>query len=334
MLEVRNHTPFAAAIVPGLDKEGFDTATVIVKGTFAIDRARELAVAAEQQPIHYGDVPEGEPARSSVRFEADAAPAKPATDVVLVGHAYPPRPAPSVDVALIAGPVRKTVRVFGNRCWTRGLTGAALSDPQPFERMPLVYENAFGGCDAASAEPHPYPANPVGTGFSSSDDPALVEGLRAPNLEDPAALIARPSDRPAPAGFGFIGRGWSARACFAGTCDDAWRRTRCPCLPLDFDERFFQGAHPDLVAPGHFRGGEPVVAVNASPSGKIELTVPRRSFAIGVVIRGAAREHEPVLDTLVIAPDDGFVALTWKATFRCPRTFLYIEQVVVRERPA
>ena len=42
MLELQNQTPFSAAIVPGLDKEGRDTVTVVVKGTFDLARREAL----------------------------------------------------------------------------------------------------------------------------------------------------------------------------------------------------------------------------------------------------------------------------------------------------
>jgi hypothetical protein len=43
MLAIKNQTPFTSAIVPGLDKEDFDTATVVVKGTFALGGADRVA---------------------------------------------------------------------------------------------------------------------------------------------------------------------------------------------------------------------------------------------------------------------------------------------------
>lgn len=335
MLAIRNRTPFAAAIVPGLDREGYDTATLIVKGTFEIAAGRPPRLADEQQPILHADEHHGEPGASSVRRESDACPRKPGADVVLVGHAWSRRRVESLDVALAVGPARKTVRVFGERRWFRAVGGWAISDPVPFERMPLVYERAYGGADN-TGDPDPAKhamerRNPVGRGFEVGRDARDLEGLPLPNLEDPRALIYTPDDRPAPAGFGFIGRGWLPRASYAGTYDDAWRAERCPFLPDDFDERYFHGAHPDLVLPAPLRGGELCTVTNASEQGDLRFQVPAAGVAATARVRGAPVELSPRIDTLILEPDERRLTLTWRATFRCPRSFLYIDDVLIRE---
>jgi hypothetical protein len=334
MLDLRNRTPFAAAIVPGLDKEGRDTLTVVVKGTFALGRREALAVADAQVPIAYADVFHGEPGLSSIRYEADACPAKTGTDVVLVGHARSVRPVPSLDVSLDVGRLHKVVRIWGDRAWFRTVGGAAMSDPIPFSRMPLVYERAFGGGDLAVADPAARPRdprNPVGVGFTSAAEPERVDGVRLPNLEDPEALIASPADRPAPAGFGFIGRDWLPRRTFAGTYDEAWQRERMPLLPADFDERYFSAAHPSLWSPRPLRGGEPVVVTGVSETGELRFQVPATTPAISAQIRREAVDLPAALDTLLIEPDAQRVVVTWRATAPCPRSFLYVEHVRIAE---
>jgi hypothetical protein len=337
MLEIRNKTPFPTAIVPGLDKEGRDTATVVVKGTFDLGRRGAIAPSEQQAPIRHADAFHGDPGVSSVKHEGDACPAKKGTDVVLVGHASSIRPVPSIDVSLSAGALRKVVRVYGDRVWYRGLGGVAVADPRPFTRMPLVYERAFGGgdlaVDDAASRPRD-PRNPLGIGFTSAAEPERIEGVRLPNLEDPDALIATPADRPPPAGFGFIGRHWLPRSSFAGTYDDKWRAERFPFLPTDFDERFFNGAPASLVSPRPFKGGESVHVANASEAGELWFKVPSVGLEIAVSMKGAVGTHAPVLDTLVIEPDDKRVLVTWRATVPCPRAFLFIEWVRVSERKA
>ena len=199
MLEIKNRTPFVAAIVPGLDKEGRDTVTVIVKGTFDLGSRTALTPSEAQVPIAHGETFHGDPGVSSIKYEADACPAKKGTDVVLVGHACSIRPVPSLDVSLSVGPVRKIVRVTGDRVWFRSLGRISLSDPIAFTRMPLVYERSFGGGDLAitdeAARPRD-PRNPLGVGFTSAAEPEQIEGVRLPNLEDPESRITAPSDRP------------------------------------------------------------------------------------------------------------------------------------------
>ncbi len=332
MLQVTNRTPFEVGVFPGRDKEHYDDATVLVKATFELEpNAAALPIAAVQAPIVYGEEFYGEPDASSIRYESDYCPAKCGTDVVLIGHAYAAEGAASVDVTLAAGPLRKTVRVFGKRVWRRAADGWRASDPEPFARMPLVYERAFGGADRSDPDPakHAFELrNPVGVGFSSGD---VVEGAALPNLEDPAALITRPGDAPPPAGFGFIGRSWQPRIGFIGTYDERWIAERCPLLPDDFDRRFHNGAHPDLIAPEHFAGGEPVLLQGASPAGELRFALPRRSPAVLVTTRGALVRHVPRLDTVVIEPDERRVSLCFRATFRCPRSLLFIDDITIED---
>lgn len=337
MLEIRNGTPFEVALVPGLDRDGVEHATVVVKGTFTLAaRGDALPVADRQLPVALADVhTSDDAAKSSLRCASEAVPAKGATDVALVGHATSPRGAvESLDVELHVGAVRKVVRVFGDRSWESHFGIKRPSRPRPFERMPLVYEHAFGGADVTHEDPakHAYePRNPVGTGFTLARRGTSVKDLPLPNLEDPRQLISAPRDRPAPAGFGFIAPGWMPRRGYAGTYDAAWQRERCPFLPEDFDPRFFQSAHPDLVHPGHLVGGERVRVVHALPGGEVGFPVPRRRFEVSVDMRGEVTPHATVLDTLLIETDEGRVVCTWKATFPCPRRFLHIDWLRIRE---
>lgn len=337
MLEISNRTPFEVGVYPGMDKNAYDYAAVVVKGTFDVKNHQDqLPVSQEQAPITEADECSGEPGASSVKYESDTCYTKKGTDVVLVGHAYAKGgSARVVDVSLKAGHLSKTVRVFGDRMWCRALGAWRSTDPRPFDTMPLVYERAFGGEDKA----HPNPSkhgleqrNPVGTGFAVSGRAERLEELRLPNLEDPAELIRGWGDEPRPAGFGFIGRNWVPRTEYAGTYDEAWQKDRCPLLPDDFDEFFFNGAHPDLISKQHFKGGESVQVVNASKDGDLSFNLPKRSFDVTVWIKGEETAHSPNLDTVIIEPDDHRVILVWRATVPCFRLFRCIDRVRVKER--
>src|SRR5512132_4213531 len=145
MLQVENTTPVAVQITVLPDVTGVDTVYVIVSATFAVTGS-SLAVADVQRPIPTSDAYRSDPARSSLEHAGAIHLLKPSTDVLLIGEAWSPggRPSPQVDVAVSVGPVRKVVRVFGDReC--KGLVDTHISEPAPFVRMPLVYERAFGG---------------------------------------------------------------------------------------------------------------------------------------------------------------------------------------------
>ncbi|MFT3766878.1 MAG: DUF2169 domain-containing protein [Minicystis sp.] len=320
MFAVDNPTSLPAALVPGLDEEGRANATVVVKATFRL-REGELHLADEQVPIRNADEHHGDPASSSLRYESDLCPQKAGTDIVLVGQAWSPSPTPEIDVVLSAGPLRKAVRVFGDRAFFGTGHEFGISAPHPFTRMPLIYERAYGGADGDGFDAK----NPVGIGFCRSLDHA--DGARLPNLEDPRHLIRHPEDRPPPAGFGFIARHWMPRRALAGTYDEAWRADRCPLLPRDFDRRFYHSASPDLIASRPFHGGEPIRVEGASEGGPIAFRVPRLSLDIAVSIKRSVTSHRPVLDTILIEPDDRRVTLTHRLTFACPRSYLPLDGV-------
>jgi hypothetical protein len=253
MLQVVNHTPFSASLSVLSDTDGVESAFAIVKASFRIT-SEDPEVLAPQVPLLATDVFWGDPMATSLRAAGEFGLMKPATDVLLLGHAVAPEPGTRVaDVSLSVGPVNRTVRVFGDRHWEKSGGQWRPSAPAAWDTMPLRWERAWGGIAPADPDaqglPEHEPRNPVGVGIASRRDGPL-EGQPLPNLEDPQALIAKPGDRPVPACFGPIPPTWLPRRDFAGTYDDGWTKKRAPYLPLDFDSRFFQVAPPALIAPG------------------------------------------------------------------------------------
>lgn len=338
MLDVRNRTPFEVTIIPGMDKEGSDFCTVVLKGTFDLPReGDEPRLAAKQLAICDSDRFVGKPGESSIVQEGDRCPAKPGTDVVLVGHAVSPKEVLEHDVVVRAGTLAQTIRVIGDRTWYKAVGRWQMTDPQGFTSMPLVYERAFGGQDTSSDDSGEHgwePRNPIGTGFALRVDSSHIDGMRLPNLEDPAQLIAEPTDCPSPAGVGFIGRHWEPRVRYSGTYDETWRRRRCPLLPNDFDDRYFNGAHPRLVSERHFVGGEKVAIDGVRRAGQLTFTVPQRALDVLVRSRGRLAQHLPALDTLVIDSDQRRLVVLWRVNVPCARSLLYIDHLRIREREA
>ena len=320
MLQLENQTPFDVSITVLPDVDGVDTLYVAVRATFVF--ASAVTVAEPQARVRTADEHWGDPATTSLKYAGEIHLLKPSTDVALVGHAWAMggRPAPVVDAMLAVGPVRKTVRVFGDRVW-RGTSEPQASAPMPFDRMPLVYERAFGGTlriDPATGAPVVDPRNPVGIGPITQ---------RLPNLEDPAQLVTRVADVPAPAGFGFIAPSWEPRSRAAGTYDGRWRETRAPYLPADFQPRFFHAAHPDLVSRAHLQGGEEVTAHNVAPYGPIRFRLPVCRFDVRVHVAGAVEKPVLRLETVLIEPDDQRLGLTFRGAVRCDKRALRVSRV-------
>lgn len=332
MLQLKNTTPFKPAIAIFPDENGIDTLYVLVKATFTL--GANPTVAEEQVPPVFADEYWGEPGASSLKYASDIHLCKPSTDVVLVGQAWATRPprVPVLDVSLSVAERRKDLRVFGNRQWRAGFGSLSMSPPEPFESMPITYERAYGGVhvvDPQKPEVLAEERNPVGVGFLGKRDSRALAGQPLPNIEDPKAPIRNPGDAVSPAGFGFIAPSWLPRRSFAGTYDEAWQKGRAPYLPADFNPRFFNAAHPDLVFDRHLRGGEPVQVLNASPAGPLSFNFPAARFQVKVKIAGKVEEPPLNLETVLIEPDARRLCLTWRGKVPCDKKALKVEEISV-----
>jgi hypothetical protein len=331
MLQVANHTPFIASLSVFPDPDGVETAYAVVKATFRIG-AEEPELAKPQVPLLATDVFWGDPTKTSLRAVGEFALLKPATDVLLIGRAIAPAPDTRVaDVSLSVGPVSRTVRVFGDRHWQKSGNKWQPSAPQPWERMPLRWELAFGGIALALGDevPDHEPRNPVGRGLVARDtEPSENQPL--PNLEDPQSPISDPHDRPTPACFAPIAPTWFPRRPFAGTYDDAWIKGRAPYLPKDFDTHYFQVAPKELIAPGFLQGGEPVRLAGFSAGEPLSFELPDCGLALEFDFDGAPVPQPPQLEMVLFEPDMGRFQMLWRAGLAVDKKLLKLKQIAVR----
>ncbi|MFO0888044.1 MAG: DUF2169 domain-containing protein [Isosphaeraceae bacterium] len=338
MANLANLTPFAARLLHSIDKEGAERLVVCIAGRFDMPKPGQsvsgrLRPAVKQVPPPVQDVFWGEPGLSSLRYETQSTYYRPGTDIYLNGHARPPdrRPVKEMTVRLEVGPCKKEVLVIGDRTWGGGILGLGASAPRAFDAMPLVYERSFGGNlpKEAGRNAEMEPRNPVGRGLYR--DASEAEGQPLPNLEDPKRPVRSWSDRPAPVGFGAVFRAWQPRVALAGTYDSRWLEERCPLWPLDLDLRHFQGAAPGLVATPYLKGGEPVRIEGVSPDGVIEFRVPHHRLTFKSVFRDRVDVQAPVIDGLLLEPDDAAVTLFWRASHPVRKELPRHEYSVVRE---
>jgi len=315
--EIENRTPFAYESLFLADEEGRPLLASVVKATFALKPRASLLLAEQQLPVNPAGQFWGDPEKSSYKYEPECAFIKPATDVVLIGHAHAPNARTTeLDVRLRIGPLDKTVHVVGDRKWVKGYLGVSMTEPKPFERIPLIWERAFGGWDRSDPNPDKHvfePRNPVGTGIKQKN--GNVDESPLPNLEDPKRPLRGYGDTPPPAGFGFTGPSWQPRAAFAGTYDGAWMKNRMPLLPKDFDRRFFNAAAPGLIAPGYIKGNEPVAIDNVAPGGAVSFTLPGvpAPEVLVALARGPDQTLRTQLDTVIINMDEKLLFLLWRA---------------------
>ncbi len=317
------------------DKNGAEVWLVAVKGTYEI-KPNGIPELTEKQ-VEVCTAPEysGEPGKSSLKYESDLVYARPHTDIILHGHAYTPhgRPATSVEVTMKVGQLSKTLRVFGNRYWQDGLIGLNMTDPQPFVKMPIVYERAFGGVDQKSDDPKKHGwerRNPIGTGFAVASEHLV--GQLLPNVEYPNEIISSWKQRPHPAGFGPIARDWSPRVELAGTYDEKWEMERLPLVPADFDERFNQCAPEDQQAPGYLRGGELVELHNLSPKSLLRFTLPRVWLSFNTSLGSESINHHAKLHAVILEPDFPRVIMLWHTNLPCHNKEHELEETVITQK--
>jgi hypothetical protein len=330
-----NATRMVAGYNMGLEPSGRELLVLAIKGTFVIPKLDEpVRLAEEQLPLILADTFTGKPGFSAPVSEIDYAPRKQACDVLLTGHACAPEGSTvqRLRVGLRVGPMEKVFDVVGDRVWQAGLSGISASAPQPFSRMPVSYDRAFGGADRCSDDERKHDAylvNPVGRGWHKHLKNAWVDGAPLPNTEVVGEQVKFPSDQYQPMALGPIGRGWAQRARFAGTYDQAWRDNDCPFLPRDFDERYYQAAPEDQQVPLP-QGPMEVVLSGFHPDGPRRFVLPYVELPVQLFPKRGDPEHLMArMDTVALEPDVARFTMTWRVARPLKKSLHEIAQVVV-----
>lgn len=246
---------------------------------------------------------------------SDFADWKPNTDLLLKGTCYPPGGGDVVcDVAWGVGEWSKSLRVYGARTYKPGLVfGGSVSEPQPFQRMPLDWAHAYGGAG--------HPLNPGGKGF---------DGPEMHNVEDPQAAVAKPGKKAPPATFLPISPIWPERRGKIGKkYGKSWEKKRAPFPAEDFDWSYHNCAPADQQLPFYLRGDERVWFRNLHPeASEFEVRLP--ALRIRVFVKRADEtvfDLEMALDTLYVDLDEGRLELNWRGL--CPVSELDLSDVAV-----
>src|SRR5215469_4292324 len=138
-------------IVSGRNAHGQDIFAFLVKRSYRFDPQGECHRITPDEPFIEVDTYWGEPGESSPRREADIAPYKPATDIVVIGNVHAPQgmPVTCTEASIEVGGARKTIAVFGDRVAMLHGNGKTprYSEPSCFTELPLLYERAYGGAD-------------------------------------------------------------------------------------------------------------------------------------------------------------------------------------------
>jgi hypothetical protein len=194
-MQVWNQTGYVHQFTVAMDKAAHEYIVVVVKGTFDFPETPGGPVrnSAEQVPLVFADTQTGEPGYSATLWETDFAFRKPRCDVIANGCAYAPgvRPAERVPVGIKVGNWSKLFEVVGHREWRAIGPVFTATAPQPFLKLPISYDVAWGGVDKLDPEDKMPPIRSVPAGHA----PGTSTSFRACGCQTPRRS-ARKSGRP------------------------------------------------------------------------------------------------------------------------------------------
>ena len=340
-------------IVAGKDDTGQAIFSVLVKRSYQI-KNQKIAVPLQdvgdfqQTDAYYKPA---DPRYSTVKFESDLVPYKVKTDVVFIGYAYTPNAQPQqhLTVGVEVAQQQKLIRVTGDRqCYFQAQQSPIISEPQPFTRLSMRYDYAYGGADLisiADLEFH-YPRNPMGKGFVLKNTAETINGLQLPNLEDPQDLLTAErivvedpnhwNQQPLPQSLGWFQRDWYPRASFAGAIpsfvdiNEPMREELLGLVPKNqirlarqlklpsYDSHFNTGASQGLSFP-YLKGNEMIRLANlCKESHLFSFKLPNDQPKIMLDIGLGQNQLTVVLHTVCIRMEDNEVDLIWRGAHHYP----------------
>jgi len=296
---VKNQSPFGFATQVVSTRPPEPEMLLVVKGVFAFAPDEPLEPLDRMEACPTGDLFDDadDDRAGATHYASDFADKKLRAEVLARATYYAPRgrPVREGEAAIQVGKLRKKVRVVGPRVW---VDDTLASDPLELVKMPLTWENAYGGPG--------FDANPAGTGHVSKELPT-VEAIGAP--------VKRRGDHNVPATLAPISPFWPARVKKMGTkYGPEWERTRAPFVAEDFDWTYHHASPVGQELDGYLRGDETVRLENLHPSkSDWEAKLPAlRVKALMRSTRGDVTSIPMDLDTLFIDTERGRLTLVWR----------------------
>lgn len=335
-MDLTNRTPLPAALSvtelsPELPRVAFLTAKATWTwgpgGDLALDTQAPVGLFDDDEATDLGLLPRDSLPRRDEAFE-----------VILLGAAYPPRghAATWCPVALSVGPVKRELLVFGDREWLpvdAPTTQRGISEPQPFDRMPLTWERAYGGSSTVLLDPDAdvtvsHGLNPLGTGFDPAPGarilgarvgapegwPRVDRRRRLPNVERPDDRVANWASDPRPGGWATIPMDSPMHG---RRLADSKALEREPGPSWPHAEALYR-AHPDWILPLP-EAGAPVVLDGLTPSGRLTLRLPRMRVLADWVVGDESGTLELRPHTLVLLPEESRLYLVYRTHFNLPQ---------------
>lgn len=269
--------------------------TVVVKATFALQHGRHAALTTPA-PVWLRDEHAGADPATSLLRPTDLVPYRQRADTWVTGHAWAPGSGtgrqPVGQMAVRFALNRGEQSLLNKALFVYGRRASPTVPAEPFTRIALCYENAFGG---------PGHDNPAGRGATSAELPHVV------HPDDPLRL----------AGFGPIGATWPARARLCSA--EARRLLAAPVvhIPDGFDWTFMQAAPLEQRLP-FLHGDEWIVLDGFHPDlPRVQTKLPdaqaeARIWPVRVAATATGYPVKLVADTLAVDGDTMTCSVVWR----------------------
>lgn len=266
-----------------------------------------LTVADEQKHlVHAGplETPYG-------NLAGDMAIATGGTDVMVHALCRPGSKVDRAQVSVEAGPgdrptLRTGIIVFGTRRWKREGKSFSMTKPETFDEMPLGLTHAFGGKDTWDGLEVAHPGNPIGKGYSHTDE--FTDGRELPNVEDPKALIDKWSDLPDPIGIG------PAPLLYPGRTKGNIKH-RPDGTITHISPRVYNSAFAHLIYPGWMQPGERVTVTGARAK-PLGIVIPQERPIARVEFDSARTEEAMDIGQVLLDVEASQVIITYRWPFR------------------
>jgi hypothetical protein len=312
-MEFNNYTPFAGIAWENVNANGEWSVSTVARVKFEF-KENGLLLASAQGALFTSDEFYEEAGSSSVRYESDYVSFKENTDLIINAHAWSPnaKALTSWDCGIrIYSEDRKLLKAYGLQVraekrhlkagpiWSTSLRDKSTS-------IPIRYEKAKGGCikipakneDESDKYLYVNPYNPIGCGIKKIRDSEQT-------VFSPQVLYLKKPHHKVPAGFGFINRAWKSRTDFAGTYDEKWIEKQHPLPPYDFDIRYNQAAHPQLIMDGYLKTPCTFELTNLREGESIQkFELPHLELLSRIRTHTGDIHQKMNLDTLIIDIDD------------------------------
>lgn len=297
------NAPLQTRLVFGDAPDGAPIASVLAKATYLLTPSGLVAPTSDDQIVPLWEHPVLEqgvnPLQSPLLHASDLVAYQPYCNVVVHGEACAPqgKRARFFDMGISVGPYMKKLRIFGKRFVDSSNGKIRFSDPEPFDRVPLKSDLAFGGRDHLSrpGQVVTHPKNPFGKGFWMDPEPTSIHGTELPCLEDPNRLL-------------------NPQQFFLHDLENI----------EDFPQPAFLGeppvAHPEtlgFVIP-YVRSGETVtLAYMDAECPQYSFSLPNMTPKLQMDFGDCRCQVEAFLQKIEIDKSQGFITLLWRGSSYC-----------------